>query len=155
MRKWSLKTSFCFRSGKYVYKPVMDKTCCPQYAIKCDVLNFKLNKSHKKVIKKVNKYLNTGVKPGSAGSTSATETDETDGGMNEAACDLPPEKRSESAAAAIPQHIDFAKMPKSFKTASDKEQCQPTARDKVVNAAQVSEGKVVSSSGRDALSTTG
>ncbi len=51
------------RSGKYCYKPTMDKTCCPQFTIRCEALNFKLNKSHKKVMKKFNRFLNTGEKP--------------------------------------------------------------------------------------------
>ncbi|XP_070569102.1 arginyl-tRNA--protein transferase 1-like isoform X2 [Ptychodera flava] len=45
------------RSGKYVYKPTMDKMCCPSYTIKCEALNFKLSKSQKKLLKKVTKYL--------------------------------------------------------------------------------------------------
>ena len=38
----------------------MTETCCPQYAIRCDVADFKLTRSQKKVIKRVTKYLNTG-----------------------------------------------------------------------------------------------
>ncbi|KAK7108348.1 hypothetical protein V1264_016098 [Littorina saxatilis] len=53
------------RSGKYCYKPTMNMTCCPQYTIRCDVPNFKLSKSQKKIIKRVNRYLITGQKPGS------------------------------------------------------------------------------------------
>jgi len=45
------------RSGKYVYKPTMNETCCPQYTIRCDVTGFKLSKSQKKVLKKMTKYL--------------------------------------------------------------------------------------------------
>ena len=56
--------TYHFRSGKYVYKPTLDKTCCPQYTIKCDSLKFKPNKSHKKVIKAVNKYLKDDIKRG-------------------------------------------------------------------------------------------
>ena len=41
----------------------MNQTCCPQYTIRCDSLNFKLRKSHKKVLKKVNRYLIHGIKP--------------------------------------------------------------------------------------------
>ena len=41
----------------------MNMTCCPQYTIRCEVLNFKMRKSHKKVIKKVNRYLIHGIKP--------------------------------------------------------------------------------------------
>ena len=38
----------------------MTETCCPQYAIRCEVAEFKLTRSQKKVIKRVTKYLNTG-----------------------------------------------------------------------------------------------
>ncbi|XP_054437603.1 arginyl-tRNA--protein transferase 1 isoform X7 [Pteronotus mesoamericanus] len=48
------------RSGKYVYKPVMDKTCCPQYTIRCQPLQFQPSKSHKKVLKKMLKFLAKG-----------------------------------------------------------------------------------------------
>ena len=42
----------------------MNKTCCPQYTIKCEVNKFRLSKSQKKVLKRVHKYLNVDVKPG-------------------------------------------------------------------------------------------
>lgn len=67
------------RSGKYVYKPILNKTCCPAYTIRlvgilllsfccchfkivycfhrCDVLNLKLTKSQKKVLKTFNRFL--------------------------------------------------------------------------------------------------
>ncbi|CAH2322774.1 arginyl-tRNA-- transferase 1 isoform X2 [Pelobates cultripes] len=48
------------RSGKYVYKPHMSQTCCPQYTIKLAALNFQPNKSHKKVLKKIRKFIQTG-----------------------------------------------------------------------------------------------
>ncbi|XP_053397101.1 arginyl-tRNA--protein transferase 1-like isoform X2 [Mercenaria mercenaria] len=51
------------RSGKYCYKPTMNVTCCPMYTIRCEALKFKLRKSHKKVLKKVNKYLIEGIQP--------------------------------------------------------------------------------------------
>ncbi|XP_075113634.1 arginyl-tRNA--protein transferase 1 isoform X4 [Leptodactylus fuscus] len=49
------------RSGKYVYKPLMSQTCCPQYTIRLSAVNYQLNKSHKKVLKKVQKFLLDGV----------------------------------------------------------------------------------------------
>lgn len=52
------------RSGKYCYKPKMDTTCCPHYTIKQDALNFKMSKSHKKIIKQFNKFLIHGKKKG-------------------------------------------------------------------------------------------
>ncbi|XP_012636700.2 arginyl-tRNA--protein transferase 1 isoform X1 [Microcebus murinus] len=48
------------RSGKYVYKPVMNQTCCPQYTIRCRPLHFQPSKSHKKVLKKMLKFLAKG-----------------------------------------------------------------------------------------------
>ncbi|XP_019608486.2 arginyl-tRNA--protein transferase 1 isoform X6 [Rhinolophus sinicus] len=48
------------RSGKYVYKPVMNQTCCPQYTIRCRSLQFQPSKSHKKVLKKMVKFLAKG-----------------------------------------------------------------------------------------------
>ncbi|XP_051837524.1 arginyl-tRNA--protein transferase 1 isoform X2 [Antechinus flavipes] len=48
------------RSGKYVYKPVMNQTCCPQYTIRCRPLHFQPSKSHKKVLKKMFKFLSKG-----------------------------------------------------------------------------------------------
>lgn len=48
------------RSGEYCYKPMMQKTCCCQYAIKLDVQNFKISKSQKKILKRMHKFLSTG-----------------------------------------------------------------------------------------------
>ncbi|XP_030058455.1 arginyl-tRNA--protein transferase 1 isoform X2 [Microcaecilia unicolor] len=45
------------RSGKYVYKPLMNQTCCPQYTVRCSSLDFQPSKSHKKVLKKMLKFL--------------------------------------------------------------------------------------------------
>lgn len=42
----------------------MKVTCCPHYTIKCDVGSFKMSKSHKKIIKTVNRYLIHGIKRG-------------------------------------------------------------------------------------------
>ncbi|XP_037546006.1 arginyl-tRNA--protein transferase 1 [Nematolebias whitei] len=51
------------RSGKYIYKPTLKKTCCPQYTIRCHALNFQPSKSHKKVLKKLNKFISSGELP--------------------------------------------------------------------------------------------
>ncbi|XP_010210348.1 PREDICTED: arginyl-tRNA--protein transferase 1, partial [Tinamus guttatus] len=48
------------RSGKYVYKPIMNETCCPQYTIRCQALHFQTSKSHKKVLKKMLKFISKG-----------------------------------------------------------------------------------------------
>ena len=51
------------RSGNFVYKPVMEQTCCPQYVIRMDSRKFKLSKSQKSCIKKFKRYLVEGNKP--------------------------------------------------------------------------------------------
>ncbi|XP_073338184.1 arginyl-tRNA--protein transferase 1 isoform X1 [Pagrus major] len=51
------------RSGKYVYKPIMNKTCCPQYTIRCHALKFQPSKSHKKILKKISKFVSKGELP--------------------------------------------------------------------------------------------
>uniref|UniRef100_A0A8C0IIX1 Arginyl-tRNA--protein transferase 1 n=1 Tax=Bubo bubo TaxID=30461 RepID=A0A8C0IIX1_BUBBB len=48
------------RSGKCVYKPIMNQTCCPQYTIRCQALRFQASKSHKKVLKKMLKFISKG-----------------------------------------------------------------------------------------------
>lgn len=45
------------RSGRYCYKPTMNKTCCPQYTIRSDSLLFQPTKSHKRVIKRFRNYI--------------------------------------------------------------------------------------------------
>ncbi|XP_050094260.1 arginyl-tRNA--protein transferase 1 isoform X2 [Anopheles aquasalis] len=80
------------RSGCYCYKPIMDITCCPAYTIKCNALNFHINKSHKKVIKRLNKFLRDGLKEAHenqaaespAGGLGAVEHDRRDTGLMEA-----------------------------------------------------------------------
>ncbi|KAG5677921.1 hypothetical protein PVAND_007636 [Polypedilum vanderplanki] len=62
------------RSGQYCYIPQNNNTCCPMYTIKCDALNFKLSRSHKKIIKKVNKYLKDGIEEKNHNSKSKTQT---------------------------------------------------------------------------------
>ncbi|CAN9499995.1 unnamed protein product [Ophioblennius macclurei] len=51
------------RSGKYVYKPIMKRTCCPQYTIRCHALKFQPTKSHKKILKKMSKFISNGELP--------------------------------------------------------------------------------------------
>lgn len=50
------------RSGQYCYLPKNADTCCPMYTIKSDAMTFKLNKSHKKILKRMKKFLRDGIK---------------------------------------------------------------------------------------------
>ena len=45
------------RSGRYVYRADMKRTCCPQYVIRMDVTEFSVTKSQKRAIKRFNEYL--------------------------------------------------------------------------------------------------
>ena len=48
------------RSGRYVYKPVMEATCCPLYTIRCHAITFKPTKSQRKVIRRVQNFIHHG-----------------------------------------------------------------------------------------------
>ena len=50
------------RSGRYVYKPCMESTCCPLYTIRCNVKEYQPSKSQRKVVKKVNSCIRYGTK---------------------------------------------------------------------------------------------
>ncbi|KAI8070833.1 arginine-tRNA-protein transferase [Gongronella butleri] len=45
------------RSGQYVYKPDLKKSCCPQYTIRLDVAEFHPSKSQRQIINKFNRYI--------------------------------------------------------------------------------------------------
>ncbi|XP_022089840.1 arginyl-tRNA--protein transferase 1-like isoform X2 [Acanthaster planci] len=65
------------RSGCYLYKPLMDKMCCPCYTIRCNALEFKPSKSQKKVIKKMTRFLSKEERPScNPKSVEDTEKDE-------------------------------------------------------------------------------
>ncbi|XP_065495411.1 arginyl-tRNA--protein transferase 1 isoform X2 [Caloenas nicobarica] len=73
------------RCGKYVYKPIMHQTCCPQYTIRCQALHFQASKSHKKVLKKMLKFISKGDV-----SKAVSEEEPMDSHVEDAvACDFP------------------------------------------------------------------
>ncbi len=49
------------RSGKYVYRPVMQRTCCPQYVIRLDATKFHMSKAQRKTVKKMKRYIVNGL----------------------------------------------------------------------------------------------
>lgn len=59
------------RSGSFLYKPVMHKTCCPQYTIRLNVRTFAISKGQKLVRRRFERYLSTG---SILAPTDATET---------------------------------------------------------------------------------
>ncbi|XP_053839645.1 arginyl-tRNA--protein transferase 1 isoform X4 [Vidua macroura] len=79
------------RSGKYVYKPIMNQTCCPQYTIRCRALHFQASKSHKKVLKKMLKFISKGDVP-----KVASEEEPMDSHIEDVAtCDFPCKSESQ------------------------------------------------------------
>ena len=94
-------------------------------------LDYKLNKSHKKVIKRVNKFLNSGVKPGTH-KVNSGEVDDVDGGTDNAVCEITPVKLDEKLAAAIHQDIDYKNLPSSstFAKVNDTQKAQSYAASK-------------------------
>ena len=74
------------RSGKYCYKPIMNRTCCPLYTIKCDAAAFHLSKSQKVVMKKFNRYLEFGsAKTSEASSSEKVASPQPEGTSNDEA----------------------------------------------------------------------
>uniref|UniRef100_A0A0N5AU24 Arginyl-tRNA--protein transferase 1 n=1 Tax=Syphacia muris TaxID=451379 RepID=A0A0N5AU24_9BILA len=51
------------RSGKYLYKPIIAKTCCPQYTIRLNVAKFHISKPQRKVLRQMNGFLIKDKKP--------------------------------------------------------------------------------------------
>ncbi|KAK0422484.1 hypothetical protein QR680_007599 [Steinernema hermaphroditum] len=51
------------RSGRYLYKPIMSKTCCPQYTIRLDVTKVRLSRMQKRVLRNMNRFLVEDKKP--------------------------------------------------------------------------------------------
>ncbi|KAK6728487.1 hypothetical protein RB195_005867 [Necator americanus] len=51
------------RSGKYIYKPTMERTCCPQYTIRLDSTKFNLSRSQRRVLRQMNDFLKNDIKP--------------------------------------------------------------------------------------------
>ncbi|KAG2013767.1 arginine-tRNA-protein transferase 1 [Coprinopsis cinerea AmutBmut pab1-1] len=45
------------RSGTYCYKPDLRRSCCPQYTIKLDALQFKPGRSQRKLLHRWNRYI--------------------------------------------------------------------------------------------------
>ncbi|EIM88514.1 uncharacterized protein STEHIDRAFT_95770 [Stereum hirsutum FP-91666 SS1] len=45
------------RSGEYCYKPDLKRSCCPQYTIRLDALEFKPSKSQRKLLNRWNKHI--------------------------------------------------------------------------------------------------
>ncbi|KAG8929218.1 Arginyl-tRNA--protein transferase 1 [Tulasnella sp. 418] len=45
------------RSGEYLYKPDLARSCCPHYTIRLDAVDFKPSRSQRKIIHKFNRFV--------------------------------------------------------------------------------------------------
>lgn len=45
----------------------MERTCCPQYTIRLDAIDFKVGKKHRQVVNRLNRFLGEGLKSGDLG----------------------------------------------------------------------------------------
>lgn len=64
------------RSGMYCYKPDLRRSCCPQYPIRLDALNFKPSRSQRKVIYRWSRFIMYGNVPESDKMLSEDESQE-------------------------------------------------------------------------------
>jgi len=94
----------------------MKVTCCPHYTIKCDAPNFKLSKSHKKILKQVNRYLIHGIKKGDSDHKEEDKgnPEAKDEGKMEASSDQEPSKTNITSEAR-PSSTESKKKPRSGK----------------------------------------
>ena len=86
----------------------MNKTCCPLYTIRCNAVDFKLNHSHKKVLKKVNKFLRQGrgQAEGAQVLTEQPATSDDNGPMESEVVPLKPRKKLEEADLTVESAAD-------------------------------------------------
>ncbi|TDG49391.1 hypothetical protein AWZ03_004259 [Drosophila navojoa] len=118
------------RCGNYCYKPQNDKTCCPCYTIKCDALEFKLSKSNKRILRRMNKFLRDGKREPneqahSPGQPKNGDGDDVDvsGSANESQPQLPDKKPSvlnvEHVEDLVQAHVEQIKTTNTIQVSGD------------------------------------
>ncbi|GAA5982247.1 hypothetical protein JCM11641_006238 [Rhodosporidiobolus odoratus] len=65
------------RSGSYLYKPDMGRTCCPQYTIYLTAQDFKPSKSQRQIMQRFNAFVQDGEREGQKGWGPPPATEET------------------------------------------------------------------------------
>ena len=111
------------RSGKYVYRAFMKRTCCPQYVIRTDVTTFRLSKSQRGVVKKLHRYLLHGRTTNSVGipanreahAQNLTTSSEEELMVSSGAATPEPEAHTDSAQPmVVPMSTDVTLLPKAI-----------------------------------------
>ncbi|XP_062257045.1 arginyl-tRNA--protein transferase 1 isoform X4 [Platichthys flesus] len=132
------------RSGKYVYKPIMNKTCCPQYTIRCHALKFQPSKSHKKSLKKMNKFISNGELP----------TGQDDAEPMDSVCEEARPQEPSKACHAEVKCADITDIQKEFSECPTVTEVQTEAADAAPSGPETTKNDLMSApDGRTATST--
>ncbi|XP_032573095.1 arginyl-tRNA--protein transferase 1 isoform X2 [Drosophila sechellia] len=112
------------RCGHYCYKLRNQETCCPCYTIKCNGLEFKLSKSNKRILRRINRFLRDGKrdsKPEAGDGDGEAEADDAIGAPEVTASEPQPQLPDKSPTVINVDHVA------SLATAQKKPTMQATA----------------------------
>jgi len=96
------------RCGNYCYKLRNQETCCPCYTIKCDALEFKLSKSNKRILRRMNRFLRDGKresKPEAGEGDGEADADDATGAPEVTASEPQPQLPDKSPAVINVEHV--------------------------------------------------
>lgn len=113
--------SYVSRSGRYLYKPHNELTCCPQYTIRLDVTKFKMSRTQKRVMRQMNEFLATGKRPV----------------CTESVDDKPEVSKKEQSSASRPQTTCFSSLEPVTKKIKDAD--RPVLKKKEIRNAKFEE----------------
>ncbi|KAH8270792.1 hypothetical protein KR018_003903 [Drosophila ironensis] len=100
------------RCGNYCYKLQNQETCCPCYTIKCNALEFKMSRSHKRVLRRMSRFLRDGRRENNSGSGSG-DGDEAAAGVEVTASEPQPQLPDKSPAVInVEQVVSMAQAQK-------------------------------------------
>ncbi|XP_022227635.2 arginyl-tRNA--protein transferase 1 isoform X2 [Drosophila obscura] len=102
------------RCGNYCYKLKNKDTCCPCYTIKCDALEFKLTKSNKRILRRMNRFLRDGKRDPVEQAVRSGNDDDVTEGANASASEPQPQMPDKSPAVInVEQAMSLAQAQKS------------------------------------------
>ncbi|XP_015039983.1 arginyl-tRNA--protein transferase 1 isoform X3 [Drosophila pseudoobscura] len=102
------------RCGNYCYKLKNKETCCPCYTIKCDALEFKLTKSNKRILRRMNRFLRDGKRDPVEQVARAGNEDDVTASVDAPASEPQPQMPDKSPAVInVEQAVSLAKAQKS------------------------------------------
>ncbi|EDW36025.1 GL17575 [Drosophila persimilis] len=102
------------RCGNYCYKLKNKETCCPCYTIKCDALEFKLTKSNKRILRRMNRFLRDGKRDPVEQAARAGNEDDVTASVDAPASEPQPQMPDKSPAVInVEQAVLLAKAQKS------------------------------------------